>query len=369
MIGNAGMGHLHIANGGVFDQNLSTSSDAFIAFDVGSDGDATVSGTDSQWLMRRLDVGRSSTGTLSVEAGGLVRTTATSLSGDVVLGSLAGGDGKVAVFGSGGAASLLDVDDNLYVGDVDMGVLNVGLDLDDTADGTGALQVDGFLYIGDEVGNTAENKVVVAGTNATANVGGVVRAGNGGRGTLEIKNGANFTAAFVRVGEAATGDGTLLVDGPGSQLIATAGSANSIIGTNGLGGATVSDGALFQNDMLWVGYQGSADGTLLIDNATVNAGTGNTTNNDLIIGGRTDGAGGTGAVTVQNGGLLTSAVQTVVGGNATGVGSLTVTGIGSLLDNFDNGPGGASNGILRIGQNGAGTADVLDGGRIRPRAF
>ena len=372
-----GIGFLNITNGGQVintDGGANGSPDTSFGVNDGPSGEKAsgsglVDGDNSLLRSRRINVGNNGTGQLIVSSGGEARTlTQGSSIGDMYIGNAAGSDGKTAVFGndSGGTVnSLLDVDNNLYVGNAGLGQLNIGLDLSDAADGNGSLQVDGFMYIGDDAGNNADNKVVVSGANATANVGSTVRAGNAGTGTLEVLAGASFTVPNVRVGEAATGDGTLLVDGTGTELLAIAGNGSTVVGTNGLGDATISDGALFRTDQFWIGYQGNADGTVTVDNATVHAGVGNSSSNhDLVIGGRTDGSGGTGALIVQNGSYVRSSVQTVIGGNATGVGSLTVTGVGSVFDNFDNGAGSASNDILRIGQNGAGTTQVLDGGRI-----
>ncbi|MEZ6073764.1 MAG: hypothetical protein R3C10_26670 [Pirellulales bacterium] len=69
LVGNFGTGHLLISDGGVLNQNISTSPDAFIAQQLGSSGDATVHGDGSQWLMARLEVANLGDATLSIEAG------------------------------------------------------------------------------------------------------------------------------------------------------------------------------------------------------------------------------------------------------------------------------------------------------------
>ena len=75
-IGNFGTGHLNITDGGVLNQNIFTSPDAFVAQNLGSSGDVTVNGDGSQWLMARLEIGNLGDATLSVEDGGLVRSNA-----------------------------------------------------------------------------------------------------------------------------------------------------------------------------------------------------------------------------------------------------------------------------------------------------
>ena len=134
---------------------------------------------------------------------------------------------------------------------------------------------------------------------------------------------------------------------------------NFVVATDGTGTATVSDGAVLNNaGDFWIGYQGNSVGTLTIDDATANVTTSNAGN--LQIGGRTDGSGGTGTLTVQNGGTLNVADETYIGGNSTASGTLVVTGPGSTYFQKD----GSVNDLLRIGYGGAGTAEVRDGGRI-----
>jgi len=368
-----GLGFLNITNGGQVintDSGTNGTPDTFIGNNAGSVGTAVVDGDGSLLRSRAIRVGvDGGTGTLEVTGGGLARTLTQGTAGGFgVIGDQAGSDGQVAVYGSGASASTLDVDDDLWVGNAGVGVLRIGQQLNGTADGSGALQVDVDLFIGDDAGNTGDNKVIVDGANATANVDNVTYVGLNGTGTLEVTNGAQFTGRFLRVGQFAGSDGTLLIDGTDSLLNTDSDTPDTtddtVIGLRGTAVATVSNGGTLRTDQLWVGFDTDGDGTLIVDNATVNAGVDNQgTGSNVMIGGRTDaGTGSTGSVTIQNGGVMTSAVQTIIGGNATGVGSLTVTGVGSLFDNFDGGT--SSNDILRIGQDGAGTAQVLDGGRI-----
>ena len=376
-----GTGFLNITNGGQIintDGGTNGSPDTGFGVNDGPNGEkasgtGVVDGDGSLLRSRAIYVGGDGAGRLTVSNGGEVRTlTQGTSAGDMYIGNNVGSDGKVAVFGTdtgGTIPSLLDVDNSLYVGNTGVGVLHVGQELDGSANGNGALQVDVDLRIGEVAANQADNKVVVNGAGATANADNVTYVGVSGKGTLEVTGGAQFTGRYLRVGYGATSDGTLLIDGPNSKIDTDADATdvvdNTVIGTSGSGTATVSNGGTLNTDEMWVGYQGNAVGDLLIDGGTVHAGVDNASSgSDLTIGGRTDGTGGTGSVTIQNGGYMSSKVQTVIGGNATGVGSLTVTGVGSLFDNNDNAAGAASNDILRIGQNGAGTAQVLDGGRI-----
>jgi len=372
IVGLSGVGSVIVSGGGLLDQNISTTPDAFLGAGTGASGDVMVTGDNSRWNAREIRIGDVGTGTLLVEAGGRV-----SGAGVVVLGDNATGDGQVAVYGTatdGTTASLLNVDSSLWVGNAGQGVLRIGQELDGTANGAGALQVDVDMRIGDDTPSTENNRVVVDGANATANVDNLTYVGFSGTGTLEVTGGAQFTGRFLRVGHNTTSNGTLLIDGAGSLLDTDADTTdvtdNTIIGFSGTGNATVSNGGRLNTDALWVGYQGSSVGTLTIDSGTVNAGVDNQgTGSDLIIGGRTDGSGGTGTVIVENGSVLTSAVLTIIGGNATATGTLTITGAGSLLDNSDNLPNSGADDTLRVGQSG-GTAflNILDGGRLHTEA-
>ncbi len=378
-----GTGFLNITGGGQIintDGGTNGNPDTFIGINSGSVGTAVIDGDGSMLRSRSINISwGGSTGTLAVRNGGVARTLrqGTAL-GHASIGTHSGGDGQVAVYGTatdGTTASLFDVDDSLWVGDNGLGVLRIGQELDGTANGAGALQVDVDLRIGDDTTNTENNRVVVDGANATANVDNDTYVGLSGTGTLEVTGGAQFTGRFLRVGQNSTSNGTLIINGADSLLDTDADTTdvtdNTIIGFSGTGNATVSNGGRLNTDALWVGYQGSSVGTLTIDGGTVNAGVDNQgTGSDLIIGGRTDaGGGGTGTVTIENGGVLTSAVLTIIGGNATATGTLTITGAGSLLDNSDNGPNTGANDTLRVGQSG-GTAflNILDGGRLHTEA-
>ncbi len=363
-VGNSGTGSLNITNGAALLQNIGGSPDAFVGSVAGSTGSVVVNGDGSRWASSRTEIGNNGSGTLSVEAGGLVESGTTAVD-DMIIGDQATAAGSVAVFGSeGGNASRLTSTRDIYVGLEGLGELRVGQDLTGStaaSGGFGELSVASDLRVGTGVANAFDNKAIFDGANVTATIGDVLFAGENGTGTVEIRNGATVNSARPRVGSGVDSDGTLLVTGTGSTLTAT---NDFVVGTSGTGVATVSDGATVNNfGFFWVGFQGNADGTLTIDDATVNAQTGNT--EDFIIGGRTDGSGGTGLVTVQNGGRLNVANEGYIGGNTTGSGRLVVTGAGSIYDHED----GSVNDILRIGHTGEGFAEVREGGEMITEAI
>jgi T5SS/PEP-CTERM-associated repeat protein len=362
IIGNLGTGHVNITAGGVLNQNINGDPDAFVALQLGSSGDVTVSGNGSQWLMERLEIGNLGDGTLSIEDGGLVRSN----NNDMALAD-AGGSGKVAVFGtpdtgSGANISTLEVTNNLFVGSNGLGELRVGVDLDADLNsdplgaGHASLEVGTHLRIGSPSGNQLENIAYISGPNTSVTVGSVLYAGENGRGTLELRDGATLTAAFPRIGSGAMSNGTLVVTGTGTTFTGT---NDFVVATNGTGNATVSDGAILDNaGDFWVGHQADAVGRLTIDDATVNATTSNAGN--LQVGGRIDGSGGAGTLIVQNGGTLNVSDETYIGGNSTSSGILFVQGLGSTYFQKD----GGVNDLLRIGYGGAGFVLVREGGRI-----
>ncbi|MEM7625872.1 MAG: PEP-CTERM sorting domain-containing protein [Planctomycetota bacterium] len=365
LVGNSGTGALNITNGGTVLQNIGPSPDAFVGSLAGSSGSVVVNGDGSRWASSRTEIGNNGSGTLSVEAGGLVESGTTAVD-DMVIGDQATATGSVAVFGSeGGNASRLTSTRDLYVGASGLGELRIGQDLTGStaaSGGFGELSVASDLRIGLNATNTFDNKAILDGANATATVGDVIYAGENGTGTLEVRNGATITGARLRVGSGVDSNGSLLVTGDSSLLTAT---TDLVVATNGIGDATVSDGGrIAASGEFWVGYSGSAVGTLTIDDATVNVGQGNSGN--FYIGGRDDvtNAGGNGTVIVENGGLITSALDTIIGSNETSSGVLTVTGAGSIADFSDNGAGATINDLTTVGGRGGGILNVNAGGEL-----
>ncbi|MEL7238671.1 MAG: hypothetical protein AAGK78_07395, partial [Planctomycetota bacterium] len=224
IIGNNGTGTVKVTNGGFFNAAQSTSPDTFLGRATAATGSIVVNGQGSQWRTRRIDVGESGTGTISIEAGGILRAVEASNgnNGDVLIGENATGVGSVAVFGTDGAnASRLDVDDNLFVGFDGQGTLRVGQSLAGAADGSGRVDVDLDIRIGANAGNSADNRMIVDGSNAVANVGNVLWAGLNGDGRLDVLNGGTVTPGRLRVGSGAGTQGTLNIDGAGTMVDVT----------------------------------------------------------------------------------------------------------------------------------------------------
>jgi T5SS/PEP-CTERM-associated repeat protein len=362
IIGNFGSGHVHITGGGVFNQNIGSSPDAFVAQQVGSSGDVTVSGDGSQWLMGRLEIANLGDATLSVEAGGLVRSN----SNDMALGD-AGGSGRVAVFGAGASNSTLHVTNDLYVGSAGRGELSVGQNLSGTPDGNGSLVVGSDLFIGNNAGNNLDNKVVVSGADASANVGNVLYAGVSGTGTFEAHSGATITVAgALASGAGPGGDGTILIDGSGTTVAA----ANLFVGnTNGgassTGIVTVSNQAVVTlssatDGVVTLGDDPNSHGLLIITGAGSRVeSTGGTA--QWWIGGSGNDTGGDGILDVLNGGTAITTGQAILGVAGSATGTLLVDGQGSLFD--------VNGDFLHVGNSALGTAEVTGGGRVEANSL
>lgn len=359
--GEEGTATVNITGGGELLQNIGPSPDADVAGSAGSAGNITVNGDGSRWQAERIVLGNGGDATLSVEAGGNVRSD----DDEVILGFTLGSSGRVAVFGGSGAdRSSAEVVNDLRVGSGGLGELFIGRDLNGNSDGNGLITISGDLRVGDNGLSPEENLVVVDGPGAVANIGDVAFVGENGKGTLEVRNGGLFNADRPRFGSSADSEGTLLVTGAGSVLTAR---TNFVIATRGTGNATVeSGGRLDANGNFWVGFGSDSQGTLVIDSGTVNAGLDNT--GTLFIGGDNDGtSGGTGSITVQNGGVLSSAIDNLLGGNSTAAGTLTVTGPGSFANLRDNSAN--NDDVTTIGSVGGGIVNVNGGGRLDAEAI
>lgn len=340
-----------------------------------STGTGVIDGDNSRIQARSFRVGFQGTGALTVSDGGEARSVTTgSFEGDVIIGDLAGSDGTMAVYGTatdGTTASKLDVDESLFVGRAGgLGVLRVGQHLDGTPVGTGRLEVDVDLSIGDDAGSNGDNAVHLAGNEVVAEIGIVLSVGRAGIGQLEVTSGATANTRFLRVGGVAGGEGTLVIDN--AMLNATNNGGNSIVGFRGTGVATVRDGATMTTNSLWVGYDDDGDGTLTISNATVNIGQAPSDVGNLVIGGHFEGEGilgGTGVVTVENGGVLSATDEAYLGGNSNGDGTLIVRGASSQVIVGEADATSSINDTLRVGHAGAGLLDIGDGGEVIAEAL
>ncbi|ADO48275.1 outer membrane autotransporter barrel domain protein [[Enterobacter] lignolyticus SCF1] len=179
-------------------------------------------------------------------------------------------------------------------------------------------------------------------TNGTTAVGG------SGTGNLQIKNGGKVALVFLNIGQNGSGNGTVTVDGAGSQLLATATSTSGItVGNNGTGVLNITNGgSAIGNVLTYIGLDSNATGTVNVSGA----GSTFTVADGIIVG-----ANGTGTMNIADGGKVTSGGGSIAGGSgsnpAGGTGTVHIDGSGSLWD--------IGNSILSIGSAGTGNGTLI----------
>lgn len=186
------------------------------------------------------------------------------------------------------------------------------------------------------------------GSNATLDVTADISVGYGGNGAFAIDGGAIVNDYSAEIGYTIADTGThgdATVDGPGTAW----NHAYELYVGYGVGTLTITNGASVHNVYGYLGYYaefpGHSSGTATID------GTGSIWTNDASL---HIGDGGTGIVTVSNGGALVNG-EGDLGFNFGSDGTATVTGAGS---------GWTTNGFFYVGNNGNGTLHVEDGGAV-----
>jgi T5SS/PEP-CTERM-associated repeat protein len=363
-VGQSGTGSLDVTGGaGV---NL-TNAGLNVGDFVGANGSMTVSGAGSTLTMTSATlnfatIGFYATGSLDITDG----ASASFTNVNVDLGVEAGANGSLIVSGAG---STLTTDQVLHVGFEGAGSLTVS---DGGAVTSSALGVQfGAAGGGSGTGTVtgAGSTLDVSGFFAVGQGFGGVSPGAAATGTLDILAGGTVNSATgLRLGGEANATGDVTVEGAGSALNATDGLEVGVLGSGSL---TVSDGAAvalasdnFNN--LLVGSQSGGVGSVTITgpgSSVVTSGQDNVTQIGAV-------AGAVGTLLVENGGQLKS-LQFEAGRDGTG--TATVTGAGStiIVSNDDGRFGGYYDyeaGFARVGRDGDGTLNILDGGRFEVRA-
>ncbi|MEO8836771.1 MAG: PEP-CTERM sorting domain-containing protein, partial [Caldimonas sp.] len=131
----------------------------------------------------------------------------------------------------------------------------------------------------------------------------------GSNGTLTVGGGSSVTANVIGIGgnsdSAAGGDGTAVVTGAGSTLNANGANAFLSVGRGGSGSLSVSDGGALNATIVSVGRADGGFGTLTVDAAAINL-SGQQTAGSLSGAALTIGSlGGTGLATIRNGSVVT----------------------------------------------------------------
>ncbi|MBC8241136.1 MAG: PEP-CTERM sorting domain-containing protein, partial [Alphaproteobacteria bacterium] len=282
-----------------------------------------------------LKVGNGAEGLLKIDDLGTVEATSLSV------GIGATDNGSISISGSG---SSLTYQKQLNVGVQGMGSLDVqnGADLKDTVSPSTA-------RIG--LGAGSDGALTVTGSGSTWNTGSNIQVGVGGKGILNILDGALLDntgpggAASLTVGTVAGSNGDAFIDGDGSIVKLK----RAIIGNKGDGEMTIRNKGRLEMELMRVGAENGGVGRLTISGAgSFLYGPGNGGGCTGLDGIRCRiefaqfGAGdgslkvgvlGTGLLTIENGGKVLNGISSIgshiAGFTPSGIGSATVTGAGS----------------------------------------
>ncbi|MES9880867.1 MAG: hypothetical protein ABW185_08305, partial [Sedimenticola sp.] len=354
VVGESGTGSVTVSSGGRLESKLA----ALGSSSAGAQGSVTVDGAGSSWYANLLAVGgwdtmNGGSGQVSITSGGSLEVSSalklwnqgsltidggsvTTKSIDSADGTLNHNDGSLRVDGgsfkfgagylvvqgsdTGRRAELTLHNASQTDGAYDwvlLGRLN-GRKGDLTLSG-GTQFSSGAASIGDYGGS--QGSALVTGIGSTWN-NGLFNVGGSGSGTLTVEDGASVVSGESYLGHTTTASGTAIIDGSGSKWRTTGYFALGRY-AGATGKATVTNGGLLDADSL------------------------------IVIGDN-----GTGSVTVTNGGTLNSA-GSILGYGNTGSGEVTVQGVGSSWITNTLDVGGISS-----GNGGTGLISVSDGGLL-----
>ena len=195
---------------------------------------------------------------------------------------------------------------------------------------------------------TTNPTVLNGGTGTTADL----TVGSVGTGALTIQNGAILTSSNGAnsniIGDGASSTGTVTVDGAGSTwAINSSGTTLALFaGNSGKGALTIQNGGVVSDSRsLDIGTFAGSTGTVTVDGA------GSTLNSGVLFVGEQ----GAGTMTVRNGGSVGGSSQAIIGDNAGSTGTVTVDGVGSTL---------TSGNVLFVDARGTGTLTISNGGTV-----
>ncbi|ABV17025.1 putative outer membrane autotransporter domain protein [Escherichia coli O139:H28 str. E24377A] len=167
--------------------------------------------------------------------------------------------------------------------------------------------------------------------------------GQSGTGTLNIKQKGHVDGGYLRLGSSTGGVGTVNVEGEDSVLTTEL----FEIGSYGTGSLNITDkGYVTSSIVAILGYQAGSNGQVVVEKGDEWLIKNNDSSIEFQIGNQ-----GTGEATIREGGLIT-AENTIIGGNATGVGTLNVQDQDSVITVRRLYNGYFGNGTLNISNNG-----------------
>ncbi|EFI4231731.1 autotransporter outer membrane beta-barrel domain-containing protein [Escherichia coli] len=167
--------------------------------------------------------------------------------------------------------------------------------------------------------------------------------GQSGTGTLNIKQKGHVDGGYLRIGSSTGGVGTVNVEGEDSVLTTEL----FEIGSYGTGSLNITDkGYVTSSIVAIVGYQANSNGKVVVEKGGEWLIKNNDSSIEFQIGNQ-----GTGEATIREGGLIT-AENTIIGGNATGIGTLNVQDQDSVITVRRLYNGYFGNGKVNISNNG-----------------
>ena len=345
IVGNSGGGQLTIKAGG----QVSNSS-GYLGYNAGSTGEVTVSGAGSTWTNKSsLYVGNSGTGTLTIEAGGQVS------SGDGYVGNGLGSIGTITITGIGskwtnsgvldigsyGSASLTVTDGGAVTSQMVYTSLG-SLHGNGTISATQGAILDADIRFDATHGTQQTFVFGSGGTLAVTFYGGDIGAGYRESGTLMVADGASITGYRGCLGMYSGSVGTATVTGAASKWT---NSSALYIGCFGRGELKIEGGGQVKNADGFVGYDSDATGSVTV------TGSGSSWTNSATL---RVGAVGGGMLTVEAGGQVSS-YHGYVADSLGSSGTVIVCGTASMWTNTST---------LYVGNEGNGILTIEAGGKV-----
>jgi T5SS/PEP-CTERM-associated repeat protein len=335
-IGKTAAGTLTVNSGTI------SSSAAYLGYNSGISGSATISGANSQWTNSSyLYVGNSGSGTLNVTGGGSVSNYF-----GCCIGENSGATGVVTVDGAG---SKWTVRNNLQVSSYGHGTLNVT---------NGGSVSNAYSYIGAYSNSTGV--VTIDGANSTWTSNGDLNVGYSGRGTLNVTNGSAVTVSgttYVAYSPNATGTINFGSSGGTLTTASLAASPSQLTGTGSVNArGLVSDVDLVLDSTASL-TQTLTFNSLPNQNIRLSLNMASSPSTKGVLGA---GYQGNGSLTIQNG-IAVNSSSGCLGYKSGSVGVVTVDGPNSK---WTNGGGLYDSGSLYVGFYGSGTLNVTNGGSV-----
>jgi T5SS/PEP-CTERM-associated repeat protein len=331
---------------------LEVDADAEVVLDGASSADVAAS---------NVVIGVLGTGSLSVVDGATVAAAqVTAYTQFVDLGYVEGAQGFLAINGAGSRFLLSNEG-------LDVGVAGTGTV---TLSGAGELLIAPTAsgsFIGEDPGSSGE--IIIADRGSSLVDDGNLVVGDSGNGSLSIEDGGEMNlSSQLNVGSQPGGNGTIVIDGKNSQLADSVSDTPATplsvaIGDEGQGTLIIRDGgtadfeATIGIGVLDVGREEIGDGTVIIDGEQSLL---TETATDTNYNGIEVGVGGSGTLTIQNGGEVISDSGLLIGFQLYASGSVSVAGRNSLL--LLN--AGSQYAAAYVGNSGLGTLTVSDQGQV-----